>query len=102
MFRDFGLPCERGCQRSGSTDSPDIKFHDPDFPLHIEGKRTSRGMALAKAFDQARGDAGSRVPVVCHRQDGGEWMAHLRLSDFLELTLLTNASGLPRDPDFEL
>ncbi len=76
------LDAERGSQRSGSPDSPDVRCDSlPD--IHWEVKRTE-SLALWPAVQQAADDCGQKVPVVVHRPSGREWIAILPLDRFLE------------------
>lgn len=77
----------RGQQFHGGADSPDVVTSDPRLAgFHFEGKRVEQGN-LYKWLAQATADAagGRKVPVVAHRKNGKEWVAILRLEDFLEL-----------------
>lgn len=77
----------RGQQFSGGSDSPDVVTKDPRLArFHFEGKRVEQGN-LYKWLAQATADAagGTKIPVVAHRKNGKEWVAILRLEDFLEL-----------------
>ena len=76
----------RGQQFSGGSDSPDVV----GLPgVHVECKRVEAGN-LYSWLDQAIRDAGElNTPVVMHRRNRREWVAILRLSDFL--TLYRNA-----------
>jgi len=83
FLTDHGHPARRGCQYSGSPDSPDVTC--PSLPFHFEVKRTER-LRLHEAMNQATNDAGlSSIPLVAHRRNGGDWLAILRLTDLLEV-----------------
>ena len=73
----YGCPCRRGQQFAGGPDSPDV-LGVPG--LHFEVKRTEK-FSIYKAMAQAIRDAGDRVPVVLHRNNGGEWLHVMRLAD---------------------
>lgn len=78
-----GFPATRGRQHHGGADAPDVRCdHLPG--LHLESKRCER-LSVYAALAQAAEDAGDRVPVVCHRRNGREWVAILRLEDLLDL-----------------
>ena len=90
----WGIEAERGQQRSGSPDSPDVKHSIRG--VHIEVKRLdapSRPFLAVEgraAVAQAAEDAGPRVPVVMHRQNRGGWLLTLpmeRAADFAEALL---------------
>lgn len=72
----------RGVQYHGGPGSADVVGLSN---CHIEVKRTER-FNLYGALEQAVKDAaGAKTPVVVHRQSRREWVAVLRLDDFLEL-----------------
>lgn len=81
---DAGFPARRGQQFQGTPESPDIICESLD-KFHIECKRTE----IAKLYPwmaQALADkAEDQVPVIMHRKSQQEWLAVLRLKDFLEL-----------------
>lgn len=81
LLRDRGYDAHRGAQNKGGPDSPDV---DGIPGIHIECKRTER-LDLYGALDQARRDAGDDVPVVMHRRNDCDWVAILRLDDFLRI-----------------
>ena len=84
-FHAMGFPCYRNDQRYiGGKDNPDLCLTVNGQEYHVEVKRTER-FRLYEAMEQAIQDAGGkRVPVVLHRRNRGEWMAILRLEDFLK------------------
>lgn len=82
ILNDWGFEARRGRQFSGSPDSPDV--HAPDFPWHIEAKRTER-LNLYAAFTQAIADCGERMPAVVHRKNHSESLITLRLEDLLKV-----------------
>ena len=78
-----GLPARRGCQFSGSPDSPDVVC--PLLPgVHLEVKRCER-TDLEGWLAQATADAGGKLPVVIHRKNNGTWIGILRAEDLLAL-----------------
>lgn len=80
FLRERGYEARRGQQFSGGSDSPDV-IGIPGW--HVECKRTEKG-ALYDWLDQSiRDAAGMKVPVVMHRKNRREWVAILRLEDFL-------------------
>ena len=82
FLRERGYEARRGQQFSGGADSPDV-IGIPG--IHIEAKRTEAG-SLYAWLDQAIRDAGtSKTPLVCHRRNRREWVAILRLDDFLTI-----------------
>lgn len=80
-LRENGFTARRGQQHSGSPDSPDVVS---DLPVHWEVKRREK-LSVYKALDQAVGDAGESTPVVAHRRNQREWVAILRMEDFLDI-----------------
>ncbi len=82
ILKERGYDAKRGVQYQGSPDSPDVV----GLPgAHIEVKRTER-FDLYSALEQCIGDSGSgETPVVVHRKNNKDWVAVLRLEDFLDL-----------------
>lgn len=81
FLSDRGYPARRGQQFSGGSESPDVVC--PDLVgWHVEAKRVEAGNPYVW-LAQAIKDAGSKTPVVMHRRNGKEWVAILRLEDFL-------------------
>lgn len=78
-----GFPARRGQQFAGGPDSPDVVC--PSLPFfHPEVKRVEKGN-LYNWMDQAVKDAGLKIPLVCHRKNGREWLAIMPLKDLLLL-----------------
>ena len=78
-----GFPARRGQQYAGGAQSPDVICEG--LPrIHIECKLVERGN-LYSWLEQAKADAGEKIPVVMHRRNHKEWVAILPLSNFLEL-----------------
>lgn len=84
QLRDAGFSAERGQQRSGSPDSPDVKC--PDLPsIHWEVKRVER-LNIFEAMEQAIRDAGDElVPVVAHRKNRQPWMVTMLAPDWFAM-----------------
>jgi len=82
VLRKHGFNAERGAQRSGSPDSPDVRCDE--LPIHFEVKFTDR-LDLRGAYIQASNECGKRTPVVAHRCTRGQWMVTLSAEDFLRL-----------------
>lgn len=78
-----GYPSRRGQQFSGGKDSPDVVS---SLPFHIECKRVER-LKIYEAIKQAiRDSQGSeKMPLVIHRKNREDWLAILKLDDFLTL-----------------
>jgi hypothetical protein len=90
LFRSYGFTAERGQQRSGSPDSPDVKHNIPG--IHVECKRVER-FDMYGSLRQAIQDAGEDMPVVFTRASvgsakdapRGEWITILKSHDFMKL-----------------
>ena len=84
VLREAGWPsAERGQQRAGGADSPDVRG-GPEG-VHFECKFTER-LDARSALEQARGDAGpGRTPVVAHKRARAPWVAILDLDALLAL-----------------
>lgn len=85
FFVKRGFKGRRGVQFHGRPESPDIVL-DGIGHLHFECKRVEIG-SYHKWFKQACKDCGDKTPVVAHRRNRGEWMAILRLEDFIKLCM---------------
>lgn len=90
FLTEHGFPARRGRQYSGGPGTPDISAagqvtKSPLPGWHCEVKRVER-FQLYPALEQATEDAdeGER-PLVIHRKNRQEWVAVLRLEDFLWL-----------------
>jgi Holliday junction resolvase len=83
FLREHGFESRRGQQFKGGGDSPDVT----GIPgWHVECKRVEKGNFydwLKQAIDD--GWESFDKPVVMHRRNHEEWVAILRLEDFLEL-----------------
>jgi hypothetical protein len=83
FLRRFNIQARRGQQYAGGGDSPDVVTDLAD--LHFECKRVER-TSIYEWMEQAKTDCklGS-IPVVAHRQNDKEWLAVLRLEDFIKI-----------------
>ena len=72
----FGCEARRGVQYQGGPDSPDVVLDG--VAVHVEVKRTET-LSLYAATDQARHDAGGKIPLVLHRRNGKAWVAIVEL-----------------------
>lgn len=81
-LREYGYDTKRGVQYQGSPDSPDVV----GVPgLHVEVKFTEK-LRLWDAVEQAIRDAGKdEIPIVMHKKNNSEWLAILRLDDFMPI-----------------
>ena len=84
VLRRWGwLAAERGQQRAGGADSPDVRGGPRD--VHFECKFTER-LNAREALRQAEGDSGpGEVPVVAWKRAREPWVAVMRLDDVLAL-----------------
>jgi len=88
-LQDHGHEARRGQQYTGSTDSPDVVTDMVGF--HCEVKRTER-LQLYKALEQAKNDAGDKIPYVAHRVSRKPWIVIMYAEDWLtQQTTETNA-----------
>lgn len=80
-----GFTAERGKQYQGGHDSPDVRCPRLNaMGINIECKRVEQ-LSIHKAMEQAVADAGENMAVVMHRRNGTEWLATMRLDDWLEM-----------------
>ena len=77
---EWGLDGRRGQQFSG-VEGKDVVTSIKN--VHFEIKRTET-LRLHEAVAQSISDAGSAVPVVCHRRNRGEWLITLQAKDMVE------------------
>lgn len=73
---ELGYPAERGQQRKGGSDSPDVIC--PSLPFHLEVKVYADcqmfSPAMLATWDaQARKDCGKRPPVIVHKWRRSGW-----------------------------
>jgi hypothetical protein len=87
VFNRYGYRAKRGCQHKGGPGTPDVELSDVLREVHLESKR-SEGLCIYPALDQARRDAGGKIPIVVHRRNGKEWVAILPLELFIERFVL--------------
>lgn len=79
---EYGYDMRRGQQFCGANGDADVVGIEG---LHIECKRVER-LNIYDAIDQAKRDArDGEMPVVMHRKNNCEWLATLRLEDFMDL-----------------
>lgn len=80
-YLNLTLNCSarRSQQYAGGHDSADI--FDKAMPdIHWETKRVE-SLNLEKAYTQALGDAGDKLPIVAHRRNRQAWMVTFKASD---------------------
>jgi len=85
-FRDEGFSpaAKRGCQHMGrdiktGDDAPDVIVPGITDWMHIEAKAVER-LQLQEAMDQARRDAGEKIPCVIHKRNNCEPLFTMPLS----------------------
>lgn len=82
FLREHGYEARRGCQFSGSADSPDVVS---DFPCHIEAKFVER-LNIVDAYKQSERDSGDKPPCVIHKKKQQKFhLITLNLEDFINL-----------------
>lgn len=87
FLRAHGFDAWRGQQFQGGSESADVETVGLN-EFHLECKRVEAG-SLYTWLKQAIGDAGKgKFPVVAHRRSREEWVAIMRLEDFLFLQTL--------------
>lgn len=83
LLTSEGFTARRGVQFQGSTDSPDVVCEV--LPrVHFEVKRCE-ALSVYRALEQARTDAGEKMPIVAHRRNDCDWVAILSMRDLLQL-----------------
>ena len=81
IFRAMGYQARRSQQFCGANSDSDLTIEEMPGLL-IESKRVQR-LDLHEAVVKAASDAAPhlKTPVVCHRKNGAEWLATIRLKD---------------------
>jgi len=78
----LGCDARRGVQFQGGPDSPDVVLKGVN--IHVEAKRVE-ALSLYAAIEQARDDAGGKVPIVWHRRNGKPSVVIVETSRLVEL-----------------
>ena len=81
-LRAQGYHARRGQQFCGSPDSPDVICDELAW-AHFEVKAVER-LNIEDAMEQARRDAGSKVPVVAHRRNHRSWLVTMDAPTFFQ------------------
>lgn len=82
FLRDHGIESRRGQQYSGANGDADVIGMDG---VHIECKRVEK-LNIDTAMEQSKRDAREdEIPVVMHRKNRKEWLATMRLEDFIKI-----------------
>jgi len=82
-LRGNGYAARRGQQFSGSPDSPDV-ICDALSWAHFEVKAVER-LNIEDAMDQARRDAGAKIPFVAHKRNFRPWLVTMSAETFFRL-----------------
>ena len=82
-----GFPSRRGQQYRGGNESPDVICDRIEAAGFLEECKRVEALNIHKAIDKCAEDCDGSIlsPVVMHRKNGTQWLATLRLDDFLEL-----------------
>ena len=78
----FACDARRGVQFQGGPDSPDVVLEGVN--VHVEAKRVE-ALNLYAAIDQAREDAGEKVPIVWHLRNGKTSVCIVETQNLLRL-----------------
>jgi hypothetical protein len=78
----FACDARRGVQYQGGPDSPDVVLEGVN--VHVEAKRVE-ALNLYAAIEQARQDAGDKVPMVWHRRNGKPSVVIVETARLVEL-----------------
>ena len=87
VLTDHDFPARRGQQYHGGPESHDVvcEIFNDDLKLLIECMVVEQ-LNLHKAMDKAVEDcAGKYKPVVMHKKKRTEWLASMRLEEYLDL-----------------
>jgi Holliday junction resolvase len=82
-LREQGFAARRGQQFSGGTESPDVVCDSLPW-MHFEVKAVER-LNIEEAMEQARRDAGTKVPVVAHKRSFRRWLVTMDAADFFKI-----------------
>lgn len=84
---DAGFEAERGQQRSGGSDSPDVRcalLSD----IHFEVKRKQRGNPYLWIEQAIRDGGPGKLHVVAHRRNHQAWLAIMPMEDLMRLLII--------------
>lgn len=84
LFREHGYEARRGCQFSGSPDSPDVAVPAFDRWMQVECKFVEN-LNLHEAVEKAAEDAEDKTPVVFWKKKNKPWLVVLNQEDFFEI-----------------
>ena len=96
-FREYGYKAFRGCQYQGGPDSPDVA----GIPwIHPECRAVER-LNINDAYDQAKRDAGDKMPVIFHKKNSGIDLVTMAFSDWIMLFVEYDAGMVLAERDRE-
>jgi hypothetical protein len=98
-LRANGYDARRGQQFSGSPDSPDV-ICDQLRWIHFEVKAVEK-LNVQDAMDQAKRDAGLKVPVVAHKRNFREWLVTMTAEVFFRFLRGDCGPEPERSPRYE-
>lgn len=88
----LGCTARRGVQYQGGPESPDVVLEGVN--IHVEAKRVE-ALNLYAAIDQAKSDAGGKIPLVWHRRNGKASVVIVETSRLADLAReVVKATGL--------
>ncbi len=101
-FEKKGYHAKRSQQHCGINSDSDVEVEELGGLL-IESKRVER-LNIHEAVTKAASDAQrkQRVPVVCHRRNGEEWLVTIRLADLEEFACIVDRASFRRSGSNEL
>ena len=82
LLKAHGFEARRGQQFRGGSDSPDVIHNIPNVFIEVKRKEA---MSLYPVLEQAKEEAGGKVPVIFHRRSGKPWVVVLEADFFLNL-----------------
>ena|ERR1700731_1849851 len=97
VFRAAGYPMARRTQQySGTEGTSDVTV--PELPVfHFEAKRVEASKVMYQWMEQATRDSAGKIPIVCHKQNGRQWLAIMPLDEFIKLIKFYRPVGMPDD-----
>lgn len=86
----FGWKVERSVQYNGNAGDADLIVQG--FPdLFVESKRVQK-LDLSKAMRVAKDQSKGKLPVICHRKNGEDWMITLPLDQLMRLSVMVSSA----------
>lgn len=84
VLREHGyMSARRGMQFSGSPDSPDVVC--PELKDWFFEVKCVQALNVSQAFDKAKQDAGTKVPVLAHKKDHQPWLVTISADTFFAM-----------------